>query len=234
MHILRVALDEALSSPFFGIVLTLVCYRIGKWVGGRYRSVWANPFLIALVSIIVFLQVTGIPLESYTNGADVFGLMLVPATAFLGTTIYRQRLFMKANFFPIVLGCFTGACTSIASVYFLCRLFGVGEPLSTSLMPKSVTTPIALELARLSGGIVPLTVATVALTGIAGVVCGPILTRIFHIDDPIVAGVSYGTASHVVGTTKALELGEVEGAASGISLCVTGLFTVFIFLAFLL
>ena len=232
MEVLTLAYNQALNSPFFGTVLTLVCYYVGRRVGERSRSVLANPFLIALLLIVLFLQLCGVPLESYTKGADLLGVMLVPATAILGTTIYKQRLFMKANFLPIVLGCLAGAVTSILTVYFLCDWFGVRENLCISLMPKSVTTPIALELARISGGIAPLTVATVAFTGIVGVVLGPILTRWLGIHDPIAIGVAYGTASHVIGTTKALELGETEGAASGISICVTGFFTVILFLLF--
>lgn len=230
MELLKDAFEAATNSIFFSIGLTMVCYRIGRWVAGKSQRVWANPFLIALLLIVAFLQVSGVSLESYSQGADLMSLMLIPATAVLGISIYRQRVFMRENFLPIVLGCLSGGVVSIATVYALCRLLGVDRALEISLMPKSVTTPIAMELSRLSGGLVPLSVAAVAFTGIVGVVLGPILTRLLKIDDPIVTGVAYGTASHVIGTTKALELGETEGAASGISICVTGLATVLLFL----
>lgn len=228
------ALSGALASPFFGISLTIAAFMLGKRIAARARSPLANPFVIALIIVVATLKGLGIPLEYYQNGGDLLSLMLVPATAMLGTTVYRQRALLRANLLPILAGCFAGAATSILSVYFLCRALGVGESLMLSLLPKSVTTPIAMELAGLSGGLVPLAIAAVAVTGIFGVIFAQWVLRLLGMDDPIVVGISIGTASHVIGTAKAIEIGETEGAASGVAICITGIATVAVYLIFLL
>lgn len=227
------AADAALTSPLFGIALTIACYAVGKRVNARCPSVLSNPYLIAVTLVIAFLHVTGIPLASYQTGGDILTMMLVPATAILGTTIYSRRAFLRAHFLPLAVGAFTGAVTSISSVWLLSRAFGLDEALMRSLMPKSVTTPIAMELSALSGGVVPLSIIAVAFTGVFGVIFGPILTKILGIDDPIAVGTAYGTASHVIGTSKAVEIGETEAAASGVSICVAGMMTVALYMAFL-
>ena len=232
--VFAIAVNGALASPFFGIALTIGAFMLGKRIAVRIKSPLANPFVIALIVVVATLKGLGIPLEYYQNGGDLLSLMLVPATAILGTTVYRQRALLRANFLPILAGCLAGAATSILSVYFLCQAFGVGESLMLSLLPKSVTTPIAMELAELSGGLVPLAIATVAATGIFGVIFAQWVLRLLGFDDPIVVGISIGTASHVIGTAKAIEIGETEGAASGVAICITGIATVAVYLIFLL
>ena len=231
---IAVAVNGALASPFFGIALTILALTAGKRIAARVRSPLANPFVMALIMIIAFLQVTGVPLDYYRRGGDILSLMLVPATAILGTVIYRQRAFLRANFLPIAVGCLVGAITSISSVYFLCRFFGVERSLTLALLPKSVTTPIAMELAELSGGLVPLAIAAVALTGIFGVLFAQWVLGFLGLKDPLVVGIAIGTASHVIGTSKAIEIGETEGAASGVAICITGIMTVAVYMVFLL
>ena len=133
---------------------------------------------------------------------------------------------LKKNLIPILAGTFTGSVASIASVLVLCRLFGLSDELTASLIPKSVTTPIAMEISKQQGGIVPITVAAVIVTGIFGAVLAPIFIRIFRVKNPVEAGIAIGTCSHALGTSKALELGEVEGAMSGIAIGVAGIITV--------
>ena len=223
------ALRQALSSPFFGVALCVFAYMAGQRVAGKIRSPLANPLLIAIVLIVVFLKTAGISLNDYDKGASLLTLMLTPATAALAVSIYRRRGLLRENLLPVVAGCFAGAATSMGSTWLLCRLFGLDETLTASMMPRSVTTPIAMEIARDHGGIVPLTVAAVIFTGILGAVFAPILIRKFRIDDPVAAGVAIGASSHGIGTAKALELGETEGAMSGIAIGVTGIATVVLF-----
>ncbi len=223
------AISQALASPFFGIALSVFAYATGQRVAAGIRSPLANPLLIAIVLIIAFLKIAGIPLESYDRGGSLLTLMLSPATAALAVSIYRRRGLLWKNLLPVAAGCFAGAATSMLSTWFLCRFFGLDATLTASLMPRSVTTPIAMEIARDHGGIVPLTVAAVIFTGILGAVFAPLLIRAFHIVDPVAAGVAIGASSHGIGTAKALELGEIEGAMSGIAIGVTGVATVVLF-----
>ena len=228
------ALEAAYASPFFGIALTALCYVAGKRINARYPSVLTSPFLVTVVLVIAFLFFSGVPLSSYQVGGDILSMMLVPATAILGTTIYSRRVFLRENFLPLVVGGLVGAATSIASVWTLSRAFGVDEAFMRSMMPKSVTTPIAMELSALSGGIVPISIIAVAFTGIFGVVLGPLVTKVTGVTDPIAVGAAYGTASHVIGTSKAVEIGETEAAASSVSICMAGLMTVGVYLVFLI
>ena len=151
---------------------------------------------------------------------------MAPATASLAVSIYRQLPLLKKNLLPVLAGCGTGSLASMGSVWLLCRLFRLDEALTASLLPKSVTTPIAIEIASQYGGIPSITVAIVVLTGILGAAAAPALIRLFRIRNPVEAGLAIGTCSHAVGTSKALELGEAEGAMSSIAIGVSGLLTV--------
>lgn len=168
-----------------------------------------------MILVILVLQLFRIPLESFQKGGEVISMMLVPATAALALLVYRQLPVLRENFLPVVLGCLAGSVTSMVSVAVCCRLLGLDEVMTASLLPKSVTTPIAMEVSASHGGLVPITVVAVILTGIMGAICAPLLIRLFHVKDPVEAGVSIGACSHAVGTTRALEMGELEGAMSG-------------------
>lgn len=210
----------------FGVALCIVTFAAGVALNKKLRSPIVNPLLIAIGLTIAVLEVFHIPFENFDKGGDVVSMFLGPATAALALSIYRQLELLKKNFLPIFLGCLAGCVTSMGSVYLLCRLFGLDDSLTASLLPKSVTTPIAMELSEQAGGVVPITVAMVVVTGILGAVAAPLLIRVFHVKNPIAAGVGLGAASHAVGTSKAIELGEVQGAMSGISLSISGILTV--------
>lgn len=219
-------MKEVFSSPFFGIVLCILAYELGVWCNRKLKSPLANPLLIAIALVIGVLKLFQIPLQAFNQGGDIISLFLAPATASLALSIYSQYDKLKANLLPILIGCGAGSAVSMASVYGMCRLFRLDEKLTISMLPKSVTTPIAMELTSQSGGIVPVTVAAVVVTGIIGAMLVPTLIKLFHIRSRVAAGVAIGTSSHALGTTKAVELGEVEGAMSGIAIGVAGLMTV--------
>jgi predicted murein hydrolase (TIGR00659 family) len=221
-----------LESPFFGIVLSIFAYKAGQAAARKAASPAANPLLIAILLTAVFLWFFEIPLSDYDRGGSLLTLMLQPATALLAVSIYNRRELLRKNLLPVVAGCFAGAATSWFSVLLLCRLFRLDLALTASLTPKSVTTPIAMELSQHRGGIVSLTVAAVIFTGILGAVFAPFLIKRLKIEDPITTGVAIGTSSHAIGTTKALELGETEGAASSIAIVVTGIATVLLSIFF--
>lgn len=219
-------MEAVLQSPLFGIVLSIAAYSAGLWLNRKLKSPLVNPLLIAIALVILFLNALGIPPKAYNRGGAVISLFLAPATAVLAVSVYRQLEVLKANFLPVVLGCLAGALTSMGSAYLLCRLFGLDDRLIASMLPKSVTTPIAMEISRQGGGIVSVTVAAVVLTGILGAVFAPLLIRVFRIKSPVATGVAIGASSHAVGTSRAIELGEVEGAMSGIAIGVSGIITV--------
>lgn len=219
-------MNEWLSSPLFGLVLCILTYWTGTVVNRLTKSPLANPLLIAILLVIGFLSLTGIPPASFALGGDVIAMFLAPATASLALSIYRQSALLKKNLIPLLAGCTVGSLTSMGSVYLLCRLFRLEDTLTLSLLPKSVTTPIAMAVSEQLGGIPSVTVAAVILTGILGAICAPWMIRLFRVQSPVAEGVAIGACSHAVGTSKALELGEAQGAMSGIAIGLSGVLTV--------
>lgn len=219
-------MNNIITSPLFGIVLCVAAFSAGVAINKKVKSPVANPLLVAIALVIIVLQFFHIPLKSFNAGGDIISMFLAPATVVLAVSIYRQIQILKQYFLPILLGCFAGAITSMTSAFLLCKAFGLDRGLTASMLPKSVTTPIAMEISRQGGGIVPVTVAAVIITGIFGAILAPLLIRIFRVKDPVAAGVAIGACSHAVGTSKAIEIGEIEGAMSGLSLCVSGIITV--------
>lgn len=219
-------LQTIAQSSLFGVVLSILSYEAGLWVNQKAKTPLANPLLIAVALCIGVLRLFDIPLEWFNRGGSLITLFLAPATASLALSIYGKLSILKKNLLPILAGALVGSAVSMASVLGMCRLFGLEPSLTAALVPKSVTTPIAMELSRQHGGLVPLTVAAVIFTGILGAVFAPLLLRLFRVKDPVEAGVAIGTSSHALGTAKALELGETQGAMSGIAIGIAGLSTV--------
>lgn len=226
-------LDIIIEHQFLGFLICIVAYKISQWLSQKLKTPIANPLLLTIIIIIVFLSVTGISVEQFQVGGSLVNMLLAPSTAILSLSIYRQREVLKQYFLPVVVGCLVGSLTSIGSVYILCYLFGLDEKMTSSLLPKSVTTPIAMKVAESLGGISSITVAAVVVTGIVGAIIAPVLIRVFRIKNPVAAGVAIGTCSHAMGTTKAIEIGEIEGAMSSVAIGVSGLVTVFISMLFM-
>lgn len=220
---------EALkNNAIFWIILSIAFFELGRFLNKRFKTPLLNPLLIAIALIIVFLKITGLSVTDYNNGGDVINMMLAPATAALAFSIYNQLAVLKKYFIPVVAGCLVGSITSIVSVRQLCHLFGLSDRLTAALIPKSVTTPIALEICSQLNGLQAVTITAVILTGILGAVISPIIIKLFKLKNPIAIGTAIGTCSHAVGTSKAVTLGEIEGAMSGIAIGISGLITVLI------
>ena len=224
---------ELFASPFFGISLSVIAFWIGVSIQKKTGLVLCNPLLIAIVLVSAVLLVCRIPYESYNVGGTIINMFLAPATACLAVSIYTQINLLKENWLPIVVGCTAGSITSMGSIYIMCRLFRLDEAVSASLIPKSVTTPIAVSISQSLGGIQAITVVAVILTGILGSIFAPVLIKLFRVKDPVAAGLAIGACSHAVGTSRALELGETEGAMSGLAIGICGILTV-IFSLFLM
>ena len=223
-------IDAVLSSPFFGLSLSAAAWCVGLWLQKKTRWVLCNPLVIAGVLIIAVLAVFRIPLEDYRAGSDMIKLLLGPVTAVLALNIYNQRQVLRDYFVPVLAGCLAGSIASLLSVLALCRLFQLEGILTSSLLPKSVTTAIALGIAESRGGIPGIAAGAVALAGVVGAVFAPLFAKWFHISNPVAEGVAIGACSHALGTTKAMEIGPLQGAMSSISLCVCGILTSFLVL----
>lgn len=225
-------MKELLASPFFGVSLTVAAYWAGTKIQRRTGLVICNGMVLAVGMVIAVLALFHIPYEDYNAGGSLINLFLAPATVCLAMTIYAKRELLRRNLVPILVGCTVGALTSVASIWGLCRLFGLDAALTASLLPKSVTTPIATAISEAHGGIVPITVAAVIYTGLLGNLCAPLLIRLFRVRDPLAAGLGIGACSHAMGTAKALELGETEGAMSGLAIGLCGIATTVLALFF--
>ena len=184
-----------------------------------------NPLLIANVLIVGFLLLTGISLESYNVGGDYISVMLSPATVVLAVPLYRQISKLKQFWKPILAGIFAGSLTSLACVIVVSKLIGLSDTLMLSLLPKSITIPMGSVVSAQIGGIPSVTIIAITITGITGAVAAPAVCRFCRIKHKVAQGIAIGTASHALGTTRAMEMGEVQGAMSSLSIGVAGLFT---------
>ncbi|MGM9974942.1 MAG: LrgB family protein [Clostridiaceae bacterium] len=221
-------MNEVINNSLFGILLCLSSFEIGLYIQKKFKSPLFNPLLIAILLIITFLSLTGISYESFNKGGEVVNMLLGPATVVLAVPLYKQLQLLKKHFLPIFLGIFIGSFVGLTSIIILSKLFNLSSELTASLIPKSVTTAIGIEVSVSMGGISSITVAAIIITGIIGAVAGPLLCRIFNIKNEIAVGVAMGTAAHAMGTTKALEMGEIEGAMSSLSIGIAGIITVFL------
>jgi predicted murein hydrolase (TIGR00659 family) len=220
------------NSAVFWIAISIAFFEAGRFLNHKFKASLLNPLIIAIVMVILFLKVTGLTVADYNTGGDVINMMLAPATAALAFSIYNQISALKKFFIPVAGGCIVGSVVSVFSVKLLCGAFGLTDNITAALLPKSVTTPIALEISSQLGGIQAVTVAAVILTGIFGAIASPLMIKIFKIKNPVAAGTAIGTCSHAVGTSKAVALGETEGAMSGIAIGISGLVTVLLAMFF--
>ena len=218
-------IDTFTSTPFFGLAISVLCWCFAGWLQRKTKLLVCNPVLVTALLVIAVLLIFDIPLENYNAGGSIIKLMLGPATAVLALNIYQQRAVLKRHFLPVVLGCFAGSLVSILFVLLLCKLFGADAMFSASMMPKSVTTAIALGISENAGGIPGLTAAAVVITGVEGAMLAPLFAKVFHITDPVAEGVAIGSCSHAIGTSKAMEIGSLQGAMSSIAICVCGIMT---------
>ncbi len=220
------------QSVFFGVMITLITYEFGNLLKKKWKLAIFNPLLISMVCIIIVLVAGHIDYEVYADGAKYISFLLTPSTVALAVPLYEQLELLKKNWKAILLGILSGALTSAVCVLALSALFGFSHEQYVTLLPKSITTAIGMGLSEELGGIVPITVAVIVVTGVFGNMFAEQMCRLFHITEPIAKGVGIGSASHAMGTAKALEIGEVEGAMSSLSIAVSGLITVVVAILF--
>lgn len=218
------------ETPMFGLALTVGGFLLGKWVQKKTGWILANPLMIGTCFCLAVIMLFGIPLEQFQLGADIIDMMLLPVTAVLALGIYNQRAVLKEYFIPVLLGCAAGSATAIFSIYGLCRLFKVDQAIAASILPKSCTTPIAMSICESRGGIAAVAAFCVFVAGFTGAVCSPLFAKWFGIKEPVAQGLAVGACSHALGTTKAREMGELQGAMSSIAIGICGLISVFLVL----
>ena len=219
-------MNEILSqSIFFGIAITLVTYEIGLWIKQKTGKAIANPLLISVILIVAVLLLFHIDYETYANGAQYISIFLTPATVSLAVPLYRQLELLKTYPKAIFGGIIAGVLTAMVSVFALSLMFGLNHEQYVTLLPKSITTAIGMGISEKMGGIVTITVAVIILTGILGNVIASAVCSLFRIEEPIAKGLAIGTASHAIGTARALEIGQAEGAMSSLAVAVAGILT---------
>lgn len=214
------------SSPLFGLFLSVFAFGVGTLLFNKFKTPLLNPLLVAIICCIVFVQSGLITYDKYMEDTAILANLLPAATALLAVNIYKQLKIVKKYAVAIIVSCLAGSVTSIACVIGLCKLFGVDKAVEASFIGKSCTTPIALDISLMNGGMAGITVIAVICTGIVGAVLAPTLAKLFKVKSPVAEGLAIGTCSHVIGTTKAVEIGEIQAALSGVAIGICGLLTV--------
>lgn len=214
------------NSLFFGAALSILTYILGTWIKKKCNFFLFNPLLISITITIVVLLLTGIDYAHYNNGAKYLGYLLTPATVALAIPLYEQLQVLRNNLAAILIGIASGVFTSAITIFGMSLLFGLQHIEYVTLLPKSITTAIGIGLSQELGGYVPISVAAIMMTGLFGNIAGGVLCRLLGIKHPVAKGIAIGTATHVMGTAKAMELGKTEGAMSSLSVAVAGCMTV--------
>ena len=215
------------NSAFLGVSLSLLSYALGAFLKRKFKLAFFNPLLISIAVTIVVLLVSKTDYETYNSGAKYLSWLLTPATVCLAIPLYEQLQLLKNNWKAVTFGILSGVLTSLLTVFVLSKILGLSHQHYVTLLPKSITTAIGMGVAEELGGYVTITVAVIIITGVLGNIFGELICKIFHITEPVSKGLALGTASHAIGTAKAMEMGEVEGAMSSLSIAVAGILTVF-------
>lgn len=216
------------QSLFFGVMISLLVYEIGVWLRRKLKLSLLNPLLFSIAVIILILTVFDIDYDTYEEGAKYLSYLLTPATVCLAVPLYEQMALLKQNIRAVFAGILSGVLTSALCVLGLSVLFGLSHTEYVTLLPKSITSAIGIGVSEELGGIVTITVAVIVITGVLGNMTAELVCRLFRIEEPVAKGVAIGSSSHAMGTAKAMELGEIEGAMSSLSIAVAGLLTVFL------
>lgn len=214
------------NSAYFGVTVSLIGYGAGIMLKKKFKYAFLNPLLISIIFVIGVVMLCGVDYESYENSAQYLSYLLTPATVCLAVPLYQQMTLLKKNLAAVACGILAGVLASLGSVLLLAFLFGLEHDVYVTLLPKSITTAIGMGVSEELGGLVTITVAVIIVTGVIGNVIGEAVCKLFRIYEPIAKGLALGTSSHAIGTAKALEMGEVEGAMGSLAIAVAGLLTV--------
>ena len=204
-----------INSAFAGVTISLVSYMLGMYLKKKFKLGIFNPLLIAIAVTMVILFALNVDYDTYNTGAKYL------------SWLYEQISLLKKNFAAVAAGIVAGVLASLLSIFIMAKLFGLGHTEYVTLLPKSITTAIGMGVSEELGGYVTITVAVIVITGVLGNIFAELICKIFRINEPIAKGIAIGSASHAIGTAKAMEMGEIEGAMSSLSIAVAGILTVF-------
>lgn len=216
------------ASLYFGLFVSIGAYLFGVWLRKKTRLSILNPLLVSVICVIAVLLIFNIDYEEYDKGAKYISYFLTPATVCLAIPLYKQLSLLRKHLLAVLCGITSGVLASAISIFAMSKLFGLSGRQYVTLLPKSITTAIGMGVSEEAGGIVTLTVVSIILTGILGNVIADTLFKAVKIKHPIAKGLALGTGAHAIGTAKALELGEIEGAMSSLAIAVAGLMTVIV------
>ncbi|MCB7319396.1 LrgB family protein [Lacrimispora sp. 210928-DFI.3.58] len=226
---MRDSIREILEqSQYFGLFLSLAAFLFGCWLKDKTKLAILNPLLVATALVIGCLAGVGIDYDTYNKGASYLSWLLTPATVCLAIPLYKQLHLLKKHGAAVAAGITSGVVTSAMSIFLLCKLLGMDHTYYVTFLPKSITTAIGMGISEEAGGLVTLTVISIVLTGLLGNMAGEVVLKLAGIRHPVAKGLAIGTSSHAVGTAKALEMGEIEGAMSSLSIAVAGIMTVIV------
>ena len=214
------------NSVFIGVMISLASYGLGMWLRKKTGLSFMNPLLISIILVIAFLLLTGVSYQTYAEGANAIRFLLTPATICLAVPLYQQFNLLKKNWKAVVAGVVSGVVSSLVCILLLALLFKFDHQTYVTFLPKSITTAIGMGVTEELGGYVSLAVIVIVITGVIGNVIAEWVLKLFKIEEPIAKGIAIGSSSHAVGTAKAMEIGQIEGAMSSLSIVVCGLLTV--------
>lgn len=214
------------NSVYIGVLISLASYALGVWLRKKTGLSFLNPLLVSIILVILFLSVSGISYSTYAESADYISFLLTPATICLAVPLYEQFKLLKKNWKAVVAGIVSGVVSSLVCIFLMALLFRFDHQTYVTFLPKSITTAIGMGVAEELGGYVSLAVVVIVITGVLGNVIADAVLKLFKIEEPIAKGIAIGSSSHAVGTAKAMEIGQIEGAMSSLSIVVCGLLTV--------
>ena len=214
------------DSVFMGVVISLLTYELGLWIKKKVKFAIFNPLLISVIAVMVFLVVFHVDYDVYAEGAKYISYLLTPATVCLAVPLYEQFELLKKNVKAVIAGIVSGVFTSATCILVFALLAHFDHQQYVTMLPKSITTAIGMGVSEELGGYVTITVAVIIITGVIGNMLAETVCRIFKIEEPVAKGIAIGASSHAVGTVKAMEIGEIEGAMSSLAIAVAGLLTV--------
>ncbi len=215
------------------LVLTIGCYQFALWLQKKLKTPICNPIVVSTVLVIGILLLTGTSPQTYQAGMAGFQWLMTPATVCLALPLYEQFKILRKNLPAILTGVAAGTAVSLLLIFFACRLFHLDSQITVSLLPKSITSAMGMILSEQNGGLASLTVPAIVFSGILGNLSGSFLCRLLNISHPIAQGVAFGTASHVIGTSRAVQIDPLAGAVSSMSLAAAGVLTTVLFPLFL-
>lgn len=214
------------TSVFAGVTVSLIAYFVGMFLKKKLKLAIFNPLLVSIIFTIIVLVMSKVDYKVYNEGAKYLSWFLTPATVCLAIPLYEQWQLLKKNYKVVIVGITSGVLTSLLTVFVLSLVMNLDHAQYVTLLPKSITTAIGMGLSEELGGYVTITVAVIVITGVLGNIFGEVICKLFRIEEPIAKGLALGSASHAIGTAKAMEMGEIEGAMSSLSIAVAGILTV--------